>query len=222
MTTPDVIWKGGRFGQTSRRDPWWLSPSAVFLGFGAFLVYATWAAFQNGHYTYGPYISPFYSPEIFGNSPHALFGPKPALVSKLSAVLAGAAHSVDTRPLPAYLLLLPRRLLQIILGRSSGLCRGRAAQDLSGRAKLSADSAEFPSLLSAALLPRLGLPGLRRRDSRSGFPTASESASEASFWWSMSCCWPDMSSAATRSGTWSEAVSTRSRNIPCGTSSTIA
>jgi hypothetical protein len=44
---------------------------------GAFVVYATWAAFQNAHYTYGPYLSPFYSPEIFGDSPHALLGPKP-------------------------------------------------------------------------------------------------------------------------------------------------
>src|SRR5207302_7969593 len=33
--------------------------------------------FQNAHYTYGPYLSPFYSPEIFGDSPHAWLGPKP-------------------------------------------------------------------------------------------------------------------------------------------------
>ena len=77
MSAPDIVWKNGKFGQTSRRDAWWLSPTAVFLGFGAFLVYANWAAFQNSHYTYGPYISPFYSPELFGSSPHALFGPKP-------------------------------------------------------------------------------------------------------------------------------------------------
>ena len=78
MAAPDVVWKGGRFGQTSRRDPWWLSPSAVFLGLSAFLVYSTWAAWQGNYYTFGPYISPFYSPELFGCSPHALFGPKPA------------------------------------------------------------------------------------------------------------------------------------------------
>src|SRR5262249_17405222 len=30
------------------------------------------------HYTYGPYLSPFYSPEIFGNSPHSWFGPMPS------------------------------------------------------------------------------------------------------------------------------------------------
>ena len=45
---------------------------------GSFVVYATWAAFQGEHYTFGPYLSPFYSPELFGDSPHAWFGPKPA------------------------------------------------------------------------------------------------------------------------------------------------
>jgi hypothetical protein len=66
-----------RFGQTSRRDAWWLQPAVVFLGLTAFVVYATWAAFQGDHYTYGPYLSPFYSPELFGASPHSWFGPQP-------------------------------------------------------------------------------------------------------------------------------------------------
>ena len=66
------------FGVTSRRDFWWVQPLLVFLGFSAFIVYSTWAAFQGDHYTYGPYLSPFYSPELFGNSPHSWFGPKPA------------------------------------------------------------------------------------------------------------------------------------------------
>ena len=65
MAAPDVVWKDGRFGQTSRRDPWWLSPSAIFLGLSAFVIYSTWAAWQGNHYTFGPYISPFYSPELF-------------------------------------------------------------------------------------------------------------------------------------------------------------
>jgi hypothetical protein len=55
-----------------------VSPLAVFLGLGTFVVYATWAAFQGEHYHYGPYLSPFYSPELLGSSPHAVFGPKPA------------------------------------------------------------------------------------------------------------------------------------------------
>src|SRR6266545_5406920 len=79
LSTPDVTWHPGRgFGRTSRRDQWWLPPLLVFLGLGTFVVYATWAAFQNANYTAGPYISPFYSPELFGDSPHALFGPKPS------------------------------------------------------------------------------------------------------------------------------------------------
>ena len=65
------------FGETMRRDAWWAMPAVTFLILGAFVVYATWAAFQNAHYTFGPYLSPFYSPELFGSSPHAWFGPKP-------------------------------------------------------------------------------------------------------------------------------------------------
>jgi hypothetical protein len=66
------------FGETSRRDAWWAQPLVVFGVLTAFIVYATWAAFQNAHYTYGPYLSPFYSPELFGASPHSWFGPAPA------------------------------------------------------------------------------------------------------------------------------------------------
>jgi len=66
-----------RFGATMRRDAWWAQPAVVFLVLSGFVAYATWAAFQGDHYTYGPYLSPFYSPELFGSSPHAWFGPKP-------------------------------------------------------------------------------------------------------------------------------------------------
>lgn len=65
------------FGETGRKDAWWVLPGTIFVLLVSFLVYATWAAFQNAHYTFGPYISPFYSPELFGASPHALFGPMP-------------------------------------------------------------------------------------------------------------------------------------------------
>lgn len=65
------------FAQTDRSDFWWMEPLAVAAGLGMFVVYSTWAAFQGAHYTWGPYLSPFYSPELFGASPHAWFGPKP-------------------------------------------------------------------------------------------------------------------------------------------------
>lgn len=68
------------FGSTRRRDVWWATPLAIFVGLSLFVVYATWAAFQNAHYTFGPYLSPFYSPELFGDSPHAWFGPKPGWI----------------------------------------------------------------------------------------------------------------------------------------------
>jgi hypothetical protein len=65
------------FGETLRPDRWWLQPLIVFTILSGFVVYATWAAFQNANYAYGPYLSPFYSPELFGDSPHSWFGPKP-------------------------------------------------------------------------------------------------------------------------------------------------
>src|SRR5260370_39762041 len=65
------------WGQTSRRDAWWATPAVVLTVLTSFIVYATWAAFQGKHYAYGPYISPFYSPELFGNSVHTWFGPTP-------------------------------------------------------------------------------------------------------------------------------------------------
>jgi len=63
---------------TFRTDRWWVAPLLTFLGLSAFGIYVTWAALQGEHYWYAPYLSPFYSPELFGNSPHALFGPKPS------------------------------------------------------------------------------------------------------------------------------------------------
>ena len=67
------------FGETTRQDLWWLQPLVVFLGLSAFIVYSTWAAFQGVNYSFGNYLSPMYSPEIFGTSHHALFGPKPSI-----------------------------------------------------------------------------------------------------------------------------------------------
>ncbi|HEX9736223.1 MAG TPA: succinate dehydrogenase [Thermoanaerobaculia bacterium] len=71
------VLKQHAFGETMRRDAWWAQPLAVFLGLSAFIVYSTWAAFQGEHYAFGPYLSPFYSPELLGDSAHSWFGPRP-------------------------------------------------------------------------------------------------------------------------------------------------
>jgi hypothetical protein len=72
----NVLTRDG-FGRTWRRDLWWVQPLAVALGLGAFVVYSTWAALQGEHYRAGSYLSPFYSPEIFGDPAHAWFGARP-------------------------------------------------------------------------------------------------------------------------------------------------
>lgn len=76
MPSVDVPLQGARFGQTARRDRWWAQPLFTFLGLLLFIVYSAWAAVQGDYYRFGPYLSPFYSPEIFG-SPHAWLGAWP-------------------------------------------------------------------------------------------------------------------------------------------------
>ncbi len=120
MSAANVLSKPRSFGETMRRDAWWTQPLVVFLGLSTFLVYSTWAAFQGTHYWFdqngADYLSPFYSPEIFGSSPHAIFGPPgdwwPSWLVFSPALLilwAPAGFRVDV-------LLLSRCLLQGILG----------------------------------------------------------------------------------------------------------
>ena len=66
------------WGETMRRDAWWIQPAVVFIILSSFLIYSGWAAFQNAHYEYGNYLSPFYSPLLFGDSASSWFGPKPS------------------------------------------------------------------------------------------------------------------------------------------------
>jgi len=81
MSTIDVPLRKGGFGRTLRKDLWWVQPLFTFLGLAAFIVYATWGAFQGNNYyccqaTGSHYLSPFYSPELFGSS-HAWLGAWP-------------------------------------------------------------------------------------------------------------------------------------------------
>jgi hypothetical protein len=63
-----------RFGETTRRDGWWRESLVTFLVFLGFIIYSTWAGYQNTHYEFGPYLSPMYSPVLFGPSSHSWFG----------------------------------------------------------------------------------------------------------------------------------------------------
>ena len=57
-----------------RNDSWWALPLAVVVVLGSFIVYSTWAAFQNAHYYSAPYLSPFYSPCVSKSCLHPTFG----------------------------------------------------------------------------------------------------------------------------------------------------
>lgn len=53
------------FLATRRQDTWWLVPLAMAATFLVFIVYASWAAFQPREFShFGPYISPFFSPDL--------------------------------------------------------------------------------------------------------------------------------------------------------------
>jgi hypothetical protein len=75
MATVDVPLKRVKFGHTARKDGWWVMPLTTLIVFSSFIVYVTWALLQGDNYWYGNYLSPLYSPELFGGSPHAVFGP---------------------------------------------------------------------------------------------------------------------------------------------------
>jgi hypothetical protein len=79
MSTVLVQLKRRSFGQTTRTGAWWLPSLLTFIGLGAFVVYSTWAAFQGNNYRFDHYLSPMYSPELFGATT-AWFGAKPGWI----------------------------------------------------------------------------------------------------------------------------------------------
>jgi len=64
MTTSARDLQERSFGATLRRDAWWVAPALTALVLGSFGIYATWAAWLNRNFEWGPYLSPFYSPLI--------------------------------------------------------------------------------------------------------------------------------------------------------------
>ena len=86
-----------RFGETGRRDAWWVQPLVVFLGLSTFLVYATWAAFQGEHYTLRTVpLAVLLSGDSSVVSAQ-LVRAQARGVAGLAAVFAGAADPADSR-----------------------------------------------------------------------------------------------------------------------------
>jgi hypothetical protein len=53
-----------RLALNSRTDNWWIRPVLTVLVLGGFGLYATFRAVENQFFAWGPYLSPFYSPEV--------------------------------------------------------------------------------------------------------------------------------------------------------------
>jgi hypothetical protein len=68
----------GSVPRTLRRDAWWVENLPVILLLGSFGIYATFRAFENKFFEWGPYLSPFYSPLIDPN--HNWWPLSPALL----------------------------------------------------------------------------------------------------------------------------------------------
>lgn len=96
------------WGETLRTDAWWIAPLAVFIGLGAFLIWANFRVFEGDHYFSGHspiptnqttnYLTPFYSPLVFEQpkyvdrpSQHAWFLHKPGWLAWLPSWVSPAA-----------------------------------------------------------------------------------------------------------------------------------
>ena len=203
-----------------RRDAWWVQPLLVFLGLGAFVVYSTWAAFQGSALLFRALPFAVLFAGDFRRLAAQLVRAEAGLVAGLAAVFAGAADPLGAGVVPADLLLLPRRLLQSVLGRSAGLRRGRAAQDLSRRAIRSRSScrtciatSSTSRCSSSCFLAHDVWKAMWFIDPATG-ETALASASARSCSRSTSCCSAATRSAAIRCGIWSAAFSISLPNAP--------
>ena len=71
--------------RTKRTDSWWVEPALTATGFLCFVIYTTWRALSGVHFASDNYLSPFYSPLLFGNPvnhgiEHAWFGAWPSWI----------------------------------------------------------------------------------------------------------------------------------------------
>ena len=66
-----------RFGQTMRRDAWWVQPLVVFVILTAFVAYATWAAFQNKFYSGATTLAVLFTAFVRRLPARLIQGPRP-------------------------------------------------------------------------------------------------------------------------------------------------
>ncbi len=201
MTSAEATLPRRSFGQTMRKDAWWSQPLLIFLGFAAFIIYSTWAAFQGTNYHFGPYLSPFYSPEIFGESPHSWFGPKPLwwpgwLLFSPAFLILWAPGGLR---LTCYYY---RGAYYKAMWADPPACTvGEPRKTLSRREILPADHAERASLFSLSRDLSSSASSASMSGRRCGLPMVSASASAPSCSRSMSSCSRRSLSAVTPSAT---------------------
>ena len=80
------------FGQTKRKDNWWVYPLLTFIGLSTFVIYSTWAAFQGKDYTSGPYLVAVLLASVVRRPGPLWFGAKAVVVASLARVLPRPAY----------------------------------------------------------------------------------------------------------------------------------
>jgi len=101
------------FLETSRKDSWWIGPFFTSIGLLVLVVYSTWAVFQNEHYQWESYLSPFSTAWIW-----------------LVAPFSGISDPLGSSRISAHLLQLPQGLLQAAFSNTVGLRGGRKTSEL--------------------------------------------------------------------------------------------
>ena len=91
MPELDVPLKRLSFGKTTRTDTWWAFPALPWSCSARSSSTRRGRRFRATTTRFGPYLSPFYSPLLFGDDRHAWFGAKPAWMPGVAAVHRGAA-----------------------------------------------------------------------------------------------------------------------------------
>ena len=148
MTQAELTLPRRSFGQTMRADVWWAQPLIVFLGLGRVCCLFDLGGVPGAKLLFRPLSFAVLFAGDFWRVAAQLVRPETALVAGLAPFFSGASRPLGAGRFSAHLLLLPRRLLQGFLGRSTGLHCRRAAQHLSRRAFVPAHHAECASLFS--------------------------------------------------------------------------